>query len=201
LVACNRDEYLQRPTLPAQFWASHPDIISGIDAGRLISSSKGDGPVISTTNTNNQDIPVAIVTDKTLGVEPSPLGHGSWFGVSKKGRIAFVTNHRVKSDQILPGKLSRGHLVRDFLTSSIPPEIYMKNVLDHASKYNGFNLVVGDLASKCFVYGGSMSNVGMESCQPGVIYGVSNGEGLDSKWPKVEAGRRLVQQAVNEVNR
>ena len=31
IVAANRDEFMDRPTEPAQFWKDHPDVLAGRD--------------------------------------------------------------------------------------------------------------------------------------------------------------------------
>jgi uncharacterized protein with NRDE domain len=68
---------------------------------------------------------------------------GSWLAFSRKGRFAVVTNH--------PGRpggddrpLSRGHLVRDWVTGNGDlPRGYLHRVAERESQYGGFCLVAG----------------------------------------------------------
>lgn len=111
---------------------------------------------------------------------------GTWLGTNRSGRFAAVTNYRDPGAPI--GKKSRGHLVSDFLDSTIPNEEYLENVRDHSSAYSGFNLLTGEVRgdlTEIFYY----SNRGDEirRLEPGV-YGLSNNL-LDVPWPKVQRGR------------
>ena len=56
--------------------------------------------------------------------------------------------------------------------------------------YNGFNLVVGDLATGEVAYVSNRGGQAPTLLQPGV-HGISNGQ-LHSKWPKVRCGRTRV---------
>ena len=111
---------------------------------------------------------------------------GTWLGINRSGRFAAVTNYRDPSAPI--GKKSRGHLVSDFLGSTIPNEEYLENVRDDASAYSGFNLLTGEVRgdlTEIFYY----SNRGDEirRLESG-FYGLSNNF-LDVPWPKVQRGR------------
>ena len=65
---------------------------------------------------------------------------GTWFGVSREGRFAAVTNYR-DPDRRLPGAPSRGQLVVDALHWPVPRFAgYLKA---HGEEYNGFNLLFG----------------------------------------------------------
>ena len=69
---------------------------------------------------------------------------GTWLGVTKKGRIAAITNYRDPTD-INPNAPSRGLLVSDFLISDMPAEAYLNAIENSDKNYNGFNLVVGGI--------------------------------------------------------
>ncbi len=56
----------------------------------------------------------------------------------------------------------------------------------HWQAYNGFNLVVGDLATSEVAYVSNRGGQAPTLLQPGV-HGISNGQ-LHSKWPKVRRG-------------
>jgi len=52
ILASNRDEFYQRPTLPANFWQKHPSVVAGIDqqaGGTWIGASK-EGRLAAVTN-------------------------------------------------------------------------------------------------------------------------------------------------------
>ena len=108
---------------------------------------------------------------------------GTWMGMTTLGRFAAVTNFRDRTE-FREHPLSRGLMVRDFLTSHEPPETFLRGILHRQDKYNGFNLLLGDLTG-LFYY----SNRGSElkPLQPG-IYGLSN-HLLDTPWPKVVRSR------------
>lgn len=114
------------------------------------------------------------------------LQGGTWLGVTRKGRLAAITNFRD------PGRLktnapSRGHLVSDFLCGSSPPETYLRGISINASQYNGFNLIVGDRTG---LYCHSNFGEGVQALTPGV-HGLSN-HLLDTPWPKVNRGKNAL---------
>ncbi|KAJ1792074.1 hypothetical protein GGH19_002487 [Coemansia sp. RSA 1807] len=146
-----------------------------------------------------------------LDLKPTDEAHrGSWIGVNRKGRLAFLTNFR----ELVPhhdGKISRGALVRDFLLDDLVTpggqhvQTHSSNrdtVIEYAEKvynerelYDGFNLVLFDLLSehKTAVY---VSNRGQNEdgsrgsmCEldQGQVIGLSNST-IDNPWPKVSRG-------------
>ena len=153
VLAANRDEFLDRPTLKASFWEDSPGIIGG--------------------------------RDLKCG--------GTWLGVSIRGRLAAVTNYR-EPGRAQSGAPSRGLLVKDFLTSDLSPTAYLDRLVETASKYNGFNLLVwenGDLG-----YYSNRSGMPAVSLSAGV-HGLSN-DLLDTPWPKVEAGKRALEDLIDD---
>ena len=116
---------------------------------------------------------------------------GTWLGVTKDGRYAAITNYRdpmsLKNDAP-----SRGKLVSDYLTGNLSAEDYLRNTMPSAPHYNGFNLLLGD-PENLWVY----SNRGVAlKLKPG-IYGLSN-HLLDTPWPKVQRGKRLLKKALDK---
>jgi uncharacterized protein with NRDE domain len=105
---------------------------------------------------------------------------GTWLGVTRRGRWAFVTNVREpgRHDASAP---SRGALVPRFLRNNGPVEAALVDVLADAARYNGFNLLGGDLALAAW---GSNRVAGVHPLSAGV-HGVSNAR-LDTPWPKLE---------------
>ncbi len=110
-------------------------------------------------------------------------GGGTWLGVTRKGRIAAVTNYRDPAS-VRESAPSRGRLVSNFLLGQQGPLEYLDKVDQEAGKYNGFNLIIGD-QGQLFWY--SNRGDGVRALSPG-IYGLSNYL-LDTPWPKVVRGK------------
>jgi uncharacterized protein with NRDE domain len=105
---------------------------------------------------------------------------GTWFGVTRSGRFAAVTNYR-DPRELRESRKSRGLLVRGYLEGGDPPLAWLRLIAREGDAYNGFNLVVGtprELAYYSNRYGTP------RALGPGV-YGLSN-HLLDTPWPKVE---------------
>ena len=72
-------------------------------------------------------------------------GGGTWFGVTRKGRWALVTNFRegVPRDPSAP---SRGQLVTDALARNDAPLVGAAAIARDGWRYHGFNLLMGAVA-------------------------------------------------------
>jgi uncharacterized protein with NRDE domain len=116
---------------------------------------------------------------------------GTWLGITRKGRLAALTNYRDPASLKI-GAPSRGRLVGDYLRGRENPEGYLRRIAPDADRFNGFNLLVGDPGDLfCF------SNRGVrERLDPG-IYGLSN-RLLDTPWPKVERGKTALMDLLAE---
>ncbi len=98
---------------------------------------------------------------------------GSWLGVSEQGRLTVVTNIRSaeKADAL---KLSRGALVRDWLTDAkVPP-------VDALAGYNPFNLLLVDRTDAVLCFNRPAPQ--RISLDKG-IHGLSNGH-HGEPWPR-----------------
>ncbi len=117
---------------------------------------------------------------------------GTWFGITKQGKIAALTDYRDPSLHKSDAP-SRGKLVHDFLLSKERPTDYLDGLIHKAHKYNGFNLIVGEKANLYWY-----SNLGGKptKLRPG-IYGVSN-HLLDTAWPKVSRGKKAFKNLIME---
>lgn len=124
---------------------------------------------------------------------------GTWLGVSRSGRIAGVTNFRApmrSGESPATGMRSRGRLVVDFLETEDPPEEFLGRLLQDKDRYQGFNLVFGNI-KRIFWY----SNVAgrSEILNPG-IHVISN-HLLNTAWPKAEKMRanmtRIIENRAN----
>ncbi len=151
IIAANRDEYYERPTAAAAFWADIPDILAGKDL----------------------------------------RAGGTWLGITRKGRIAAITNYRDPAS-IKSGSPSRGNLARDYLSGRKNPVDFLAGLGKNAGHYNGFNLIIGD---KDDLHWYSNRGEGTRYLTPG-IYGLSN-HLLDTPWPKVTRGKEIFQKQLS----
>lgn len=118
---------------------------------------------------------------------------GSWFGITRDGRFAAVTNVREWPPQT-GWPRSRGSLVSDFLLGSMSAADYAGACARNNGQFAGYNLLVGQLAGGHSPGNGDAglwycSNRGSEplrQLRPG-LYGLSNGA-LGDEWPKTRAG-------------
>ncbi len=115
---------------------------------------------------------------------------GTWMAIDKQGRFGAVTNYR---DFSLHKKesLSRGNLVKDYLTNNKDIKDYLKEIKDNKDKYNPFNLILGD--EKNLYYYCNVEN-DIKKIQSG-IYGLSN-HLLDTPWPKISRGKEIFKSII-----
>jgi uncharacterized protein with NRDE domain len=112
---------------------------------------------------------------------------GTWMGVSKTGRIGFITNFR-DFKLIRDNRPSRGLLLKDFLFGSGQMEArLMASIEDH----NPYNMVYGSLAG--LRYFSSVKGT-LETLDPG-LYGLSNRH-LDTPWEKVTKAKASFAKAL-----
>jgi uncharacterized protein with NRDE domain len=126
----------------------------------------------------------SVLSGLDLALEPIQGMHGTWAGINKHGKFAWLTNIRDPL-HVNPESPSRGHLVSRYLCNQTRPADYLAAVHSKAQRYNGFNLVVGQLGKHavCQHYNSATGKV--SALKPGV-YGLSNAD-LDSPWPKTRA--------------
>lgn len=122
------------------------------------------------------------------------LKGGTWMGITRRGRFAALTNFRDPFAS-LKNKKSRGLLVRDYLTTDVPPRDYLKKLSDQHTAYPGFNLLVGS-HRELFYY--SNQTDAICSISPG-IYGLSNAL-LNSPWPKVVKGKKRIKACLQNLD-
>lgn len=113
---------------------------------------------------------------------------GTWLGVTRQGRYAFLTNYR-DPPAFIPNAPSRGELSSRYLEGNEDPRDYARKSMAAARAYNGFNLIVGDLAGACYISNrlpsGQMRELGAGR------YVISN-HLLDTPWHKAERLRRAL---------
>lgn len=108
---------------------------------------------------------------------------GTWLGVTRRGRWAFVTNVR-EPGRHDPGAPSRGALVVDALDDARTAETAVAAIHARAASYNGYNLIAGDLARASW----ASNRVDAVHVLDAGVHGVSNAR-LDTPWPKLERAR------------
>ncbi|KAL3694560.1 hypothetical protein R1sor_008211 [Riccia sorocarpa] len=133
------------------------------------------------------------------------VGGGTWLGITKTGRLAFLTNFR-EAENLRPqgvqrkGVISRGALPREFFKSHKSPVAYLEEVAQNAHNYDGFNLVVADLNHREMAYLSNRPNgsaLKVRKLTSG-LQALSNGS-LDSNWPKMERGRKKFEAILSSV--
>lgn len=154
LLAANRDEYMDRPTMAASFQG---DVLAGKDL----------------------------------------QAGGTWLGVTRKGRVAAVTNYRSADNRSQTAK-SRGELVSDFLAADCSVKDYLLQLVTQREQFNPFNLLLYD--GQELVCYNSMTNQ-VDRIEAGV-YALSN-HFLHSRWPKQERIKQSLKgllDANNNIN-
>ncbi|WP_428310941.1 NRDE family protein [Hydrocarboniphaga sp.] len=111
--------------------------------------------------------------------------HGTWLGLSRRGRMAAVTNVREVSDMQKRAR-SRGALTTDFLRGTHSAAEHAAALSADAAQYGGYNLLLWD--GRELVYASNRPNANWHRVEPGV-HGLSNAQ-LDTPWPKVRWAHR-----------
>jgi uncharacterized protein with NRDE domain len=169
-------------------WQSHPEYSLVVAANRDEFYERGtDG--ISWW----EDYPHILAGKDRADVLGSP---GTWFGFSKKGRFAALTNIRAPSEKRTDARTRGGELPLMYLTGSDRPDQFITQNAKRFDQYNGFNLLLTDFSDPMRPEMHWVSNRLMmgQSIRPRKIhpkhpldpgvYGLSNAM-LDTPWPKV----------------
>ena len=140
---------------------------------------------------------------------------GTWMGFSPSGRFAMLTNVRAPLATPPDEPISRGGLAMGWLTSDLSAAQWAKSIEPH--RYQGFNLIVGDWASKQCFYFSHQQNLklfkplaGVSSAQIatqliatempwGAVYGLSNAA-LDTPWPKTQRLKNALQRSLESTD-
>ncbi len=129
---------------------------------------------------------------------PSILGgrdlerNGTWFGINKRGRFSALTNYRDPST-IKQNAPSRGELIVNYLASKQPDTSFKSSLLRNRLKFNGFNLLFGDI-NDLFWFSNLKKKI--VKIGPG-IHGLSN-KFLNTPWPKVEKGKQQLKKIIHD---
>ncbi len=117
-------------------------------------------------------------------------GGGTWLGINKQGQFTALTNYRDLAN-LKQDAPTRGLLTLDYLQAEIAPTEYAHLLLPHAEKYNGFNILLGDLGTLAY-----FSNYDPQvKVLPSGLYGLSN-HLLDTNWHKVSKLKRKLHTAL-----
>lgn len=116
---------------------------------------------------------------------------GTWLGITKKGHFSTVTNFRDADLKEKEGP-SRGSLVIDYLTGNQSPEDYMRDKMNEAHQYNGFNLLAGNTQDLFYMTNYDNDTRSLSSG----IYGLSNHK-LDNNWPKVRRAKQMISEMID----
>ncbi|WP_374400845.1 NRDE family protein [Niveibacterium sp.] len=114
---------------------------------------------------------------------------GTWTGITRSGRFAALTNIRAPAQQRSDAH-SRGQIVTAALQAP-QIEAFLLEIEQTASRYNGFNLLVGDREA---LWHFNSEQARAERVAPG-IHGLSNAN-LDTPWPKLTRGSAGLADAV-----
>lgn len=116
---------------------------------------------------------------------------GTWMGVTRDGKIAAITNYREPGNQN-PAAPSRGQLISDFLSGSNGAGTYVNKIKETADRFNGFNLLIGDL-SALYYYS---NRGGPPAVVERGVHGLSN-RLLNTPWPKISTGRQRLAAIID----
>jgi uncharacterized protein with NRDE domain len=135
------------------------------------------------------------------------IGGGAWFGVSRSGRWALVTNYRegIPRDPDAP---SRGNLVTGALLDPSPPLLCAAAIARDGARYHGFSLLVGDSigqegsdprpslpgdrSTAAYVSNRASGAIAL----PAGIHGLSN-HLLETPWPKLVRSKARLADALD----
>lgn len=118
------------------------------------------------------------------------VGGGTWLGVTRSGRFGFLTNYRDPATTIANAP-SRGQLVSHYLAGGATPQDYVNAIFKEQARFNGFNLIVGDLSQTWYTGNRTPANAPLQL--QAKSYTLSN-HLLDTPWPKTI----LLRQALDK---
>lgn len=167
LLAANRDEWLDRPTLPMRWWQPDPQLPVLVLSGR---DSRSGGIWLGLSDTGRF---AAVTNVRDPGRErPQAPSRGLL-------PLRYLLGVDPRGEHAMP---NRG------------PGAYAEAVMQDAQNYAGFNLLLGDAACGQLVW---LSNhpQALREVEPG-LHGLSNAA-LDTPWPKVVGMKTALAQQVS----
>ncbi|XP_061196249.1 transport and Golgi organization 2 homolog [Saccostrea echinata] len=130
------------------------------------------------------------------------VGGSTWLGMSKTGKVGVLLNILGFNDI---HKESRGHLVRNFLTSDLNCHLYIKLcVRPKKDLYNGFHLLLLDCSSKNTDVAYFNNKVDACNCedipQDNDYICLGNSVSGKTPWKKVARGKELFKNIIRDFN-
>lgn len=122
--------------------------------------------------------------------------NGTWLGITKKGKIAAITN--CYDEGTLPSdtqKHSRGKIVIDYLTSEKTAVQYLDQLIIKKDQYLPFNVLLGDIDE---IYHFNSQNQLYTLLQKGT-HSLSNAT-INTPWPKVINTKTKMNRIMNTPN-
>lgn len=132
-----------------------------------------------------------------IDIEPGKEG-GTWFAMSKTGKLAALLNILQPDDEIQANKKGRGFLVVDYVTGSEDCLKYLDTIQTEKDSYNGFTLVTMDFSSfksPKVAYFSNFSSLSPTVVQPGV-HAFGNSTSVECPWPKVKNAKEMFSKIV-----
>lgn len=115
------------------------------------------------------------------------MAGGAWLGITKGGRFAALTNHPFSSFETIEEPLSRGALVRDFLTSDISIPDFTQYLKTHRREYDSYHLTYGT-ADELYLYSNAWDQ--LTRYEPG-LHTLSNTKD-DLSFHKMKRSKELI---------
>ena len=128
---------------------------------------------------------------------------GTWLGVTRSGKVAVLTNYR-EDQPPNPDSISRGAIMRKFLTEDIGPlDDFVKNIVNTgiARDAGGFSLVCGHAGQKLAIISNRAKDQSQVPWIAGDVVqtvGLSNAAFNDRTWGKVNVGEELMLHCIRD---
>jgi len=212
----DRDEFLNRRSLPAHWHSFEPIDHGGIHTGE-----------------DEEEQEILSGRDAVAG--------GTWLGIHKRtGKFGFLTNVNGQLDEVVrpkdqpPTLASRGLIIQQFLQSDDGVQSYINKLKSNPTSHlmNGYNLILGQMGNKTKAQDGSgvaffcnrdpedrdnlfglmgnninqalpsASSSSSSSCESTRVYAVSNGIANQPPiWPKVSLAIHAMQDCLKHASR
>lgn len=118
--------------------------------------------------------------------------NGTWFGITKDGKIAAITNcHGEEFVEPTADKQSRGHILTDYLTQDGSAEIFIQNLILNKDHYQPFNVLLGSVDT---LYHFNSRDTDFTALTKGT-HSLSNAT-LNTPWPKVKKTRETLDTII-----
>ncbi|EGC32698.1 hypothetical protein DICPUDRAFT_155307 [Dictyostelium purpureum] len=205
IILNNRDEVCERPTIPLSEWVLKKNEIEEFRDNDYISNNSKD------YYSKDEDIRIYGGKDK--------IGGGTWLGVNNRGKFCIILNLYNKNfhdSSSGSGKLSRGKIVHNYLSSKISPFDYISLMEKNRHQYHPFILIVGDIINSNEKYYCLLSHLlppkelynkelnvktypsYLKAIERDTVFGISNYP-LEWNTPKVTKGKQRLSDTLKEI--